>query len=1158
MKNTRAYIGLVVLAVAGCNMFSADAGAYRENNPQGFRKTRLGRMELARLSFGTSSRYADQYAGESDPAAGSLHDPGCIIDVSNFDFDGNGTITMTSSNSSNNAGKIAGSEDGIAYYYKKIPKDINFRLSADFEVIIFGLSNGKADLNGQEGWGIMARDYVPQYKPTSYEPIDDNDNPGLHPGGIDMTYDAMRESQQTSNPELDKHPDGKDFVYWAGHKLPDGPGGSGNMVLVGGVKRGVRVYYRYGVKDPIGDAMYNPNTVTDASFAKFNYLPREMSDYSLYPHIRARPDYPWGTHIISSGGEEAETGLPLLKYSLSLEKTNNGFKASFDAPDDVYDTLWGKVSKGVLANNLPAQGAKVEYSDVDTKTKRAKELGGKVMQDLLFEVDEEYYYVGFFVCRDAKVRISNIQYYEADKDACAQKITDWEPEVVTPTFNVTSPAASSTAEYTFGAKSNVLGIMDLSLNGEHIKSYKGDWITEPTNASAVPFGRFEIDKLKLKDGPNVFTAVFTPLSDKPDVDEDNPDAKIEQLDDAYPVGPEGSYEVLNRSPIKKTFIVEHRKITGETIEAHASYASNSLYAAPHGRSFNKGTRDSPLDLITAINFVQPGQEVILLGGVYSFKHVEIPLYNSGLPKEGRENNGWIEKDGNVDTSADSALSRNAVMTRNYQNYKYLIADDPVNNPPILDFQCPETLKPDWSDIKGFEIRGDYWWIEGIHVRNTANKRVGLNIFGKNNVLHNVKAYWNGDSGISIAGSSSESKALWPQYNTVQFCESFANMDKSREDADGFADKLTAWVGNRFLYCVGHHNADDGWDLFSKKETGGIGAVYIYKSIAYMNGRWLQPGEDDDPNQADPENYPYWHLQNESTMSGGNGFKMGGEGIPVLHESVDCLAFLNDADGFTTNSDPAIIVSYATSYNNGKTVDPGAIRKPSNFTIYGTGTSTNIGLDAILTQVASIYALDGDDELYNTNEKADGYKGDRIVFPRHGDYAEAKSTASGYLWYAATSDENGWSPSFAPNGLYKTPADFAPPNEARNDGSFNLSGRKLTIDNVENPIPPFTNWNNNYTGPAQMGDGGLYIPSKGDGEGTAKANTLRGESTWSFYDNNGILTRFKGAFLEFDVEAASAMASQDVPSEASCAYYKLKDFMKLKGVSGSTPGARDLW
>ncbi|MDR0410657.1 MAG: hypothetical protein LBH75_01620 [Treponema sp.] len=1141
MKNakfTYSYIGLAVLAVlAGCNVFSADAGAYRENNPQGFHKVRLGRNDLARLSFGTSSRYAEGYVGDGSNA-GSLHDPGCIIDVSDFDAYGNGTITMTSSNSSNNAGKIAGSEDGIAYYYKKVPRNTNFRLSADFEVLIFGLSNGKADLNGQEGWGIMARDYVPQY---THEPKPnlDGELPPPHPGGIDMTYDAMREGQPSSDTNLDAHPDGRNFVYWAGHKLPDGPGGSGNMIMVGGVKRGVRVYYRYGVTDPIRDAMTNPNTVTDASHAKFNYLPREMDDYSLYPHIRARPDYPWGTHIISQGGEEP-TGLPLLKYSLSLEKTNNGFKASFDAPDGIYSTPWGEITKGVLANNSPAQGAKVEYSDIDTKTRKAKELGGRFIRDLLFKVDDKYYYVGFFVCRDAKVRISNIQYYEADVENCARKIEDEdiEPDIITPTFNILSPSASSTTDYTFGAKSNVRGVMDLSLNGEHIKSRKGEWTVEPTNASAVPFERFEIPELKLKEGQNVFTAVFTPLADTRDVDPDNPDDEIEQLDDAYPVEPAGSYQVLNRSPIKKTFVVEYRQITGATPPTGHEYATTSLYAAPTGRSFNKGTKDSPLDLITAINFVQPGQEVILLGGIYSYKHVEIPLYNSGEPVPGHENNGWEEKDGNVDTS--EGLDRMAVMTRTYQKYKYLIAEDPVNNPPILDFQCPETLKMDRPDIKGFEIRGDYWWIEGVHVRNTSNKRVGLNIFGKNNVLHNVKAYWNGDSGISIAGSSAEPKALWPAYNTVQFCESFANMDKSREDADGFADKLTAWVGNRFLYCTAHHNADDGWDLFSKKETGGIGAVFMYKSVAYMNGRWLQPGADDDPNQADLENFPYWHLQNESTMSGGNGFKMGGEGIPVLHESLDCLSFLNDADGFTTNSDPAIIVSYATAYNNGKTVDPGAIRKPSNFTIYGTGTSTNIGLDARLTQVVSLYALDAPDvagSSYNTDESSGGYKGDRFEFPRHGDYAEAKSTATGYLWYAATADENGWDGRFSLGG------------------SFNLSGRKLTtIDNVENAIPPFSDWDKEWEKTDKISrTGDTY---SGDREETA--NALRGGSTWFFYDNDGRYGSFKGAFLEFDVAAANAMAAKDEPSTESCAYYKLNDFMKLKDITGSTPGARDLW
>jgi hypothetical protein len=1007
-------------------MFSASDGVYRENNPDGFRKVILNKTNMSRLSFGTSSREAhdSNAAGYTTPSS-NAHLPGCVINAEDFNDDGSGTITITSTNASNNAGKIAGSEDGIAYYYKKVDKNTNFRLSADFEIIIFGLSNGKGDLNGQEGWGIMARDYVPQYA-------------NIGNSNYDLTIEGLQANSANNT---------TNGMYYAGKDRTDGPGGSGNMIMVGGVKRGARVYYRYGVTDPTEDAVTNPDTVADASHAKFYYLPREFADYSIYPSIQARPDYPWGTHTLN-GGVEVSTGLPVLKYSLTLEKTNNGFKAVIDAPDEGFATPWGTVYKGIKADRSPSPGAKIEYGDVDTRTKKAKELGGAAIRDLLFSIDKESYYVGFFACRDAKVKISNIQYWEAPASECAPLI-EVEPEIIVPSFNVTSTGTASLTDYIFAARANVKGVLALSLNGQSLPSRQGTWTTEKSNASAEPFANFEIPDLTLQEGENVFIAVFTPL-----VDTKTADPQEVDMDDAYPI--EG-YQVLDRTPIKQTFVVNYKQITGD--------GAGNLYVAPNGRSFNKGTKASPLDLITAIDFVQPGQHIVMMDGVYSYKHVNIPRYNSGTPKGQALDEVFKE-------TPDARYSE---VEQSYHNFKYLEAENP--DQAIIDFGCPETLKPDLPDVKGFELRGDYWWIEGIHIRNTANKVKGINVFGKNNVLHQVKAYFNGDSGVSIAGASTEPKALWPSNNTVQYCESFANMDKSREDADGFADKLTAGEGNRFLYCIAHHNADDGWDLFSKKETGGIGAVLLYKCVAYMNGRWLEPGPDDDA--AADDDYPGWHLQNESTKSGGNGFKMGGEGIAVLHEAVDCLSFLNDADGFTSNSDPAILLTNCTAYNNGGTIDESVTTRPGNYAIYGAGAAGTTGLDAVLTQVVSLYARDIEEG------------GDRDAVPTNADRAEIKTTATGYVW----------------------------------DGTntVNKAGRILTVENnVENMTPPFTNWEDENTVSTP------YTPDS--------ARKVKGLSKWSA--NN-----LKGAFLEREEDGKQ---------------YKLNDFMKLKNVIGTVPGARDLW
>jgi len=62
-----------------------------------------------------------------------------------------------------------------------------------------------------------------------------------------------------------------------------------------------------------------------------------------------------------------------------------------------------------------------------------------------------------------------------------------------------------------------------------------------------------------------------------------------------------------------------------------------------------------------------------------------------------------------------------------------------------------------------------------------------------------------------------------------------NMDSRREDADGFAAKLTCGEGNVFRNCIAINNCDDGWDLYTKKETGAIGVVTLENCQAIGNG-----------------------------------------------------------------------------------------------------------------------------------------------------------------------------------------------------------------------------------------------------------------------------------------------------------------------------------
>src|SRR6185369_6271589 len=121
------------------------------------------------------------------------------------------------------------------------------------------------------------------------------------------------------------------------------------------------------------------------------------------------------------------------------------------------------------------------------------------------------------------------------------------------------------------------------------------------------------------------------------------------------------------------------------------------------------------------------------------------------------------------------------------------------------------------------------------------------------------------------------------------CESYDNYDLppgGGENADGFACKLTAGNGNVFRGCVSHNNIDDGWDLYTKTDTGPIGPVTLDQCVAYGNGS----------------------LSDGTSNANGdrNGFKLGGSDIAVAHLVTRCVAIGNGKNGFTWNSNHGAI------------------------------------------------------------------------------------------------------------------------------------------------------------------------------------------------------------------------------------------------------------
>ncbi|WP_105901204.1 right-handed parallel beta-helix repeat-containing protein [Vibrio gangliei] len=180
---------------------------------------------------------------------------------------------------------------------------------------------------------------------------------------------------------------------------------------------------------------------------------------------------------------------------------------------------------------------------------------------------------------------------------------------------------------------------------------------------------------------------------------------------------------------------------------------------------------------------------------------------------------------------------------------------------------------------GEVVHSAHYW----HYKNIEIAGGQFIVYGSHNTFEKMLTHGAPDTGFQITSPEGVGRALWASYNTVMDSESYNNMDKSRINADGFAAKMRVGDGNTFIRCISHHNADDGWDLFNKVEDGPNGVVTIIDSIAFKNGQTL-----DHPNSG-------------GTI--GNGFKLGGEGLPVNHVIKNSLAFANNMDGFTDNFNP---------------------------------------------------------------------------------------------------------------------------------------------------------------------------------------------------------------------------------------------------------------
>ena len=340
-----------------------------------------------------------------------------------------------------------------------------------------------------------------------------------------------------------------------------------------------------------------------------------------------------------------------------------------------------------------------------------------------------------------------------------------------------------------------------------------------------------------------------------------------------------------------------RKVYGE--------AGQTIIVTPDGKTTGDGTEESPLDINTAVSYAQPGQTILMKNGVYD---------------------KWI------------TINRSVCGT----------ADKPIN-------LVAESISTDGTDGvvlsgAGLTVIGSYWHVYGSYVKDSSG--VGIQVSGNYNTIDMCTVNHAANSGIQISRNGGADNyagiqgKLWPTGNLIKNCESFDNCDAGRNDADGFAAKLTCGEGNRFYGCISHNNIDDGWDLYAKSVSGTIGSVTIENCVAYNNG-WLTT---DDVTAA---GYNYGE---------GNGFKLGGGYLKGGHKLINCVSFGNHAKGITSNSCPDISITRCTAYNNG------------NADSYSIGLNT---MDSMLKEwkVSGLISM----------SKADlTAKADLIPFSQHGD------------------------------------------------------------------------------------------------------------------------------------------------------------------------------
>lgn len=344
-------------------------------------------------------------------------------------------------------------------------------------------------------------------------------------------------------------------------------------------------------------------------------------------------------------------------------------------------------------------------------------------------------------------------------------------------------------------------------------------------------------------------------------------------------------------------LASYEPITQIVSVTYHSVNADTIYVSPEGKTDASGTKEDPMDVYTAVAYAHPGQKIVMLEGTYAF--------TKGITVE-RGHNGT--EDAPIIWTADE----NAHVTIDLSH-----------------------------STGGINLSANYWTFYGMEICKAPYGVKPFHVQGSYNTVEYTSIHDNGDSGLQISGFSNEPFEMWPAGNLIKYCEAYNNCDKTANDADGFAAKLTCGEGNVFDGCISHHNIDDGWDLYAKSTTGSIGAVVVKNCVTYSNGYLKSPF------LADP------NLDIDTLRGEGNGFKLGGESMPAGHILENSISFNNYAKGITSNSCPDDIIINCTSYANATQEE----NRVENISLYTNAKVTNYQVSGLISSMSSAHIAD---------------------------------------------------------------------------------------------------------------------------------------------------------------------------------------------------------